>query len=268
MDELLRNWLFTLGFNVTRRTKPADVLGLIRKLRPQNCEKELIRIGGDGDGGYLIPDDLVGIEYCFSPGVSTQSNFENHLANLEIRSFLADYSVDSPPISRPEFTFDKKFLGAANRDQFFTLAAWKEKHLKGYTGELMLQMDIEGFEYEVILSTPEELLSQFRIIVIEFHFMDRLFDRFSFEIISSSFEKLLQRFHILHIHPNNKGGCLSTGDIAVPRTIEFTFLNKNRVSHISPERTFPHRLDSDNAVGKPSLPLPKCWYCDRIPGAL
>jgi len=150
----------TLGAQPLEITKPDDVLGLIGKLTPQDCGRNLIRIGGSGDGGYLIPDDLDGIEYCFSPGVSTVSNFENELANLNIKSFLADYSVDSPPIAREEFTFDKKFLGSTDYGQFFTLTSWKDKYLKDYAGDLILQMDIEGGEYEVIINTPDHVLDQ------------------------------------------------------------------------------------------------------------
>lgn len=260
MPELIKKWLFARGLNVSRQTRTEEVLGLIRKLRPQDCGKALIRIGSDGDGGYLVPDDLAGLEYCFSPGVSTRSHFEEHLADLKIRSFLADYSVESPPVSRPEFTFDKKFLGAVDQGHFFTLASWKDKYLKDYSGDLMLQMDIEGFEYEVILSTPVDLLNQFRIIVIEVHSIDRLFDRFGFGIISAFFGKLLQFFDVVHIHPNNCCGSVRKGDIEVPRVAEFTFLNKNRVSQIQPAKTFPHMLDKDNVDGNSPLPLPKCWY--------
>jgi len=262
MEELARRWLLTLGLNVTRSTKTADVLGLIRKLRPYDCGIDLIRIGAYMDGGYLVPNDLVGIEYCFSPGVSTTCHFEDHLANLKIRSFLADYSVDSPRVLRPEFTFDKKFLGATDRNEFITLATWKDNYLKDYIGDLILQMDIEGCEYEVILSTPKVLLKQFRIIVIEFHFLDRVFDRFAFGIISSSFDRLLEYFHVVHIHPNNGGGSVRRGNVEVPGTIEFTFLNKNRARRTEPQREFPHKLDIDNVAEKPPLPLPKCWYSE------
>ena len=246
MEELVKKWLFARSLNVSRQTKVEDVLALIRKLSPQDCGKELIRIGADGDGGYLIPNDLVGIEYCFSPGVSTRSHFEEHLANLKIRSFLADYSVVAPPISRPEFTFDQKFLGAIDQGIFFTLSTWKNKYLEGYTGDLLLQMDIEGYEYEVILSAPPDLLNQFRIIVIELHFLDKLFDRFAFGLISTCFDKLLQFFHVVHIHPNNCCGAVRKGDVEVPRVIEVTFLNKRRVGQIKRATAFPHALDKDN----------------------
>jgi hypothetical protein len=251
--------LLPLGYYATRRTELSNVLGLIRELRPQECGKDLIRIGGTGDGGYLIPDDLEGIEYCFSPGVNTVSNFENHLADLGIKSFLADYSVDRPPISRPEFTFDKKFLGSSDRGCYFTLASWKDKYIKDYSGDLILQMDIEGCEYEVILNIPDSLLNQFRIMVIEFHYLDRLFDPVTFFLLSASFRKILQSFHVVHIHPNNIGGSVKVGDIEVPRVLEFTFLNKRREASTKQQLVFPHKLDVEN-TGKDTLHLPRCWY--------
>ena len=248
------------GFNVMWETERSQVLKLIEKLRPRDCGKKLIRIGAKGDGGYLVPDDLDGIEYCFSPGVNTISEFENQLADRNIKSFLADFSVESPPIMRPEFTFDKKFLGATDNERFFTLASWKEKYLKGYAGDLILQMDIEGGEYPVILNTSDELLNQFRILVIEFHALDRLFDPFIFGLYSTCFEKLLTSFYVAHIHPNNFYGSVKRGNIEIPRLMEFTFLNKKRVRSSTPAQSFPHALDEVNVPSRRDVCLPRCWY--------
>lgn len=255
-----RSGLFALGYDVTAHARTSDVLELIRDLRPHDCGKPLIRIGAERDGGYLVPDDLEGIEYCFSPGVSTLSEFENHLADLGIKSFLADYSVDAPPILRPEFVFDKKFLGSSNRGEFFTLASWKDKYIKDYTGDLILQMDIEGFEYQVILSTPEDLLKQFRILVIEFHNLGRIFDSFAFELFSAGFRKVLEFFHVAHIHPNNCCGSINKDGIEIPKVMEITFFNRNRVIGAKPQETFPHPLDADNFSNIKPLRLPECWY--------
>lgn len=260
MINAVKNRVLSLGITAARQTKTSDVQHLIEKLRPEDCGKDLIRIGGKGDGGYLIPDDLQGIEYCFSPGVSTMSEFENHLADLGIKSFLADYSVESPPITRPEFIFDKKFLGSTDSGRFFTLATWKDKYLKDYKGDLILQMDIEGFEYQVIANTPDQLLDQFRILVIEFHSLDRLFDPWSFELLESCFEKLLEHFCVAHIHPNNDAGTVKRKDLEIPEVLEFTFLNKKRVSRTKPKTNFPHKLDQDNFPTKRPLNLPECWY--------
>jgi hypothetical protein len=254
-----RSALFSLGYNVSEMTSDADLEAFMSKVRPVDCGIELIRIGGETDGGYLVPDDLGGIEYCFSPGVSTVADFENQLANLHIKSFLADYSVDAPPVQRPEFVFDKKFLGAADRGHYMTLDTWKDKYLRDYSGDMILQMDIEGAEIEVILSISDHLLDQFRILAIEFHAMNRLLDPFGFEIYSSCFEKLLDKFHVVHIHPNNCCGSIVKGAFEFPRVMEFTFLNKRRAHALRPLTSFPHKLDRQNMAGEP-MALPACWY--------
>jgi Methyltransferase FkbM domain len=258
-NETLKSLLFTLGVSASKLTNTDEVLGLIKKMRPLDCGIELIRMGGNGDGGYLIPDDLEGIEYCFSPGVSTVSTFENQLADRHIKSFLADYSVDAPPVLRPEFIFDKKYLGASDHGNYITLSSWKDKYLKDYAGDLILQMDIEGAEYEVLLNAPTNLLNQFRIVVIEFHFLERLFDPFAFRLMSTCFEKLLDSFYVAHLHPNNYAKSVKKGEIEVPKYLEVTYINKKRVLHTSPQTAFPHKLDADNTRNKP-LPLPECWY--------
>jgi hypothetical protein len=236
------------------------VLRVIESLRPQDSGKPLIRIGGNADGGYLIPDDLDGIEYCFSPGVGTVADFENALANLGIKSFLADYSVESAPLNRPEFTFDKKFLGITNNGQFMTIDSWKDKYLNDYAGDLILQMDIEGFEWQVIANASDKMLDRFRIMVIEFHNLQRLFDLFDFRLFSSCFEKILEHFGVVHIHPNNCSGSVKRGLVEVPRNLEITFLNKRRIERTRPQLAFPHPLDRDNLPDRQPLPLPRCWY--------
>jgi len=255
----LRSGFLSFGLYSVGRTNLRNILGLIEKLRPQDCGRELVRIGSPGDGGYLIPDDLEDIEYCFSPGVNRTSDFENDLANRGIRSFMADYSVDAPPISRAEFVFDKKFIGASDREGYMTLQTWKDKYLKNYSADLILQMDIEGSEYEVIFNAPNGLLNQFRIAVIEFHYLDRLFEPFMFSILSSCFEKLLHYFYVVHIHPNNGWGSFKVREVDIPRVMEFTFFNKRRAGKPQPRIDFPHHLDADNTC-ESSIVLPKCWY--------
>jgi hypothetical protein len=260
LNTFIKDAVFAAGVTLTKHINSADILDLISTLRPQDCGKDLIRIGGDGDGGYLLPNDLEGIQYCFSPGVGGVADFESHLATLNIKSFLADYSVHSLPTERPEFTFDRKFLSANDTESSFTLQTWRDRYLKDYTGDLLLQMDIEGFEYEVILSTPIEILNGFRIMVIEFHYLHKMFDPFIHTLYKTCFERILKNFHVAHIHPNNCCGSVRKGEIEVPRVLEFTFYNKNRVSHTSNRHKFPHPLDRDNVAANKTLLLPKCWY--------
>ncbi len=248
----------------TPKVADAEVLQLIRSLRPRHCGSPLIRIGEAADGGYLVPDDLCGIEYCFSPGVSDTAVFENALAERSIHSFLADYSVARPPLERPEFTFDRKYIGAVNDEVYMTLEAWKERYLPGYGGEMLLQMDIEGAEYEVILSTPLSLLASFRILIIELHWLERLFDPFAFGIVKACCQKLLSRFYVVHAHPNNCSGLLRHNGIEIPDVMELTFYSLARRAPGAFCSTYPHPLDVDNCRASAPMILPECWWSERL----
>lgn len=259
MNRLIREAAFSLGYNLTPKVRDTDVLRLIRSLRPRHCGRPLVRIGAPADGGYLLPDDLADLEFCFSPGVSGIAEFENQLAVRGIRSFLADRSVTGPPIVRREFVFDRRHIGAIDNDTHMTLATWKQKYLPHYDHDLLLQMDIEGAEYEVLLSAPEQVLRQFRIIIVEMHWLERLFDPFAFRIMNACLEKLLKQFYVVHLHPNNCGGRIVRDGIEVPHVMEITFYNRARAVPQDFCATFPHPLDADNCHRLPALPLPACW---------
>src|SRR5690554_7786815 len=53
----------------------------------------LLRIGGDADGSYLVPDDLHGVSACFSPGVNKIKYFEDYLTDrYGIECHMCDFS--------------------------------------------------------------------------------------------------------------------------------------------------------------------------------
>ena len=222
-------------------------------------DKELIRLGPKGDGGYLLPDDLAGIEACFSPGVSFLSGFEKDCADLGIKIFLADKSVERPVESHALFYFTKKYLGATTSGNFITLDDWVNSSLSGSQSDLMLQADIEGYEYGLFLSASDHLMRRFRIIIVEFHHLDQLWNQPFFQLASRAFDKVLQTHTCIHIHPNNYSSPLHRGGLVIPEMAEFTFLRNDRLSNPSYATTFPHPLDFDNTP-KTHLPLPKCWY--------
>jgi hypothetical protein len=262
-DRLVRDSLIRaigrLDYHVTDRTPPEDVRRVLRSLRPIDGGYELIRLGPDGDGGYLVPDDLVGIEYAFSPGVSTESGFEAALAARGQRVFLADYSVDGPAETNASFVFEKKFVGGLSDDTYMTLERWKNATIGAYDGDLLLQMDVEGGEYETLLACPAALLAQFRIMVIEFHYLHELLNRRYFELVARVFQRVLQTHSVVHIHPNNCCGSVKAGDLELPRIAEFTLQRNDRLKRHAYCRTFPHPLDRDNTP-KATLALPRCWY--------
>jgi hypothetical protein len=243
----------------TPLTDPGDMGRFIRSLQPVATDRDLIRLGPDADGGYLIPDDLDGIEACFSPGVSTVSGFEKDCADRGIKVFLADKSVEGPAESHELFGFTKKFVGAVSDKDFMTLDGWVNDSLTTLDTDLILQIDIEGAEYEVFLSASEGLIKRFRIIVAEFHWLEQLWSRPYFDLAKRAFDKILRDHTCVHIHPNNCCGSVKKAGLDIPSVMEFTFLRNDRIHRTSARTDFPHPLDRDNLPETP-LVLPKCWF--------
>jgi hypothetical protein len=255
MSEITNNPLT----NFLRSPNREEILNFIRKLKPYATEYPLTRIGPNFDGGYLLPDDLKDIKTCYSPGVGYSSNFELDLAQRGIRSFMADGSVDGPATLHPLFSFEKKFLGDCDSESHTTLASWINRHTPN-DENLILQMDIEGGEYPVLYSTPEEILKRFRIVCIEFHRLHLLWERSSLDHLNVIFDKILRNFTVVHLHPNNYERGYIRDNITIPPVLEITFLRNDRVSKKTNTELFPHPLDFNNGSHFPPFQLPIEWY--------
>ena len=260
LRDVTRQLFLSSGKSIADATAIKDLERFIIKFRPKSVGKKLVRIGGKGDGAYLLPDDFIGISKCFSPGVDTTSNFEEELAErYDIHSFMVDFSVVKPPIESEFFTFDKKFLGNKNNEKFIRLEDWVKNNTND-NSDLILQMDIEGAEYEVIIDTPHEIFKKFRIMAIEFHFLDMIFNKNAFKMVEAVFDKLSYDFTVAHIHPNNSRPIIIKNSIEIPELLEFTFLRNDRVIDSDEKLSFPHILDEQCAPHRPSRHLPKCWW--------
>ena len=246
------------GWTISKSTSPKAIKKLISELKP--IKTDLVRIGPDTDGGYLVPDDLSGIEYCFSPGTSDQVGFELDLANRGKKIYLADWSVEKPPASHENFYFTKTFIGNYSDTNFISLEEWIDLQNLPSNSDLLLQMDVEGFEYEILLATPIDVLKKFRVIVVEFHNLGKLFENEFFQFASLAFRKLLKNHSCVHIHPNNFGQQTERYGIQIPHLLEFTFYRKDRIKTNENANSFPHKLDVDNFSKLPCCDLPKSWY--------
>ena len=90
--DALGNYLLSKKIRISQTVNQASLEDFFRKIHPIDSGHPLVRLGGEGDGGYLVPDDLDGIGACFSPGVSDVANFELAFANRGVKS-LPDYSL-------------------------------------------------------------------------------------------------------------------------------------------------------------------------------
>lgn len=238
-----------------KRQRMAKALDM---LRPFAVDHPLIRLGPEADGGYLVPDCLDGLTASFSPGVSFEFGFDMDLLNRNIPVHMADASVSKPDNLPCGASFDSLFLGAQTKGDWITLTDWVARHAPD-SGDLMLQMDIEGHEFDVLANTPAETLGRFRLMVIEFHHLHRFprpsdFDRFEAALLN-----LGRDFVCVHLHPNNVARPVGVGPHKIAPFFEATLLRRDWALGLRPNDSFPHPLDKPCAPDHPDVAMGRFW---------
>lgn len=245
-------------------TRTEDLRRLVTRLKPVDPGRPLIRLGGCHDGGYLVPDDFVGMAHSFSPGVGDDIRFDVDVAARGLQVHFADGSVPHLPTPHPNYTFQSKFIRSYSDEaaRCLSMDDWYESTpASHHTGDMLLEMDVEGAEYEIVHSMSERLLRRFRIVVIEFHSLTLLGARQTFPFMRSAFHKLLKYHRVVHIHPNNFGlGTFDFNGIELPTVLEMTFYRSDRCLAHDRYPSFPHALDQENHPRLPPVPLPKSWW--------
>ncbi len=239
-----------------------DLNTFVRQLIPY--EVDLIRIGSAQDGGYLLPAGVMkNITKVFSPGVGSSSDFEIYFAEQGIPCFLADASVQGPLIPNENFHFLKQFLGSyQTAEQYISFNQWVTANSEPEERNFLLQMDIEGWEYNNLLYVEDAVLSKFDVLVIEFHRFNDVCFKSSFPFFQLLFQRLLEHFIPVHLHPNNQAGYVKCYDLHVPELLEVTFLRKGIVTEpLKRKTTVTHALDTPNVSGDFQISL-ESWFSE------
>lgn len=266
IKEAIKNLLGIFGLNIYKSNKK-DIEDFIKKIFVHDLGYNLIRVGSNGDGGYLVPNILKQISYCFSPGVGGIVHFENDLQKRGIKCFLADCTVQDPSNKIEKYDFIKKNINVFNDSNNITLESWISQKLKENKkkleniNNLMLQMDIEGDEIAILLDIKEHIIKKFKIMIIEFHNFEFIGNKLSIKIYKQVFEKILKNFDIAHIHPNNCCGFKRVFKYKIPRVMEITFLRKD-ISKFRKKikNKLPHTLDFKCVNHKKDISLPNYFY--------
>lgn len=223
------------------------VTAVLSRFTPFRSVLELQRVGSRHDGGYLIPRDLSQVSALYSPGVGDNVEFDLQIASKGIPVFLADNSVDFKVEDQPLVKFRKKHLGLQESDSQITLDAWiKEDRPTVERNSLMLQMDIEGAEWEVLGYQRAETLKKFGVIVVEIHELQKVFTKSGLEEVSSWLDTITANHRIVNTHINNGEIDVSYRGVDVPPIVELVLLRDESHYTWEPETEIPHPLETAN----------------------
>ncbi len=227
------------------------VRSILRLIEPRDARGfRKVRVGGEGDGGYVMLDDFSGIAAAYSLGISTDVTWDAAIAARGIDVFQYDHTVAGPPETNPRFHFRRCGIAGADRAPFRSLPSLMEEngHLAA-GGDLLLKCDIEAAEWEALAALGLEHLGLFRQIVVEFHGLrDLHVPRFA-AIAGPVLAALTAQHRVVHVHGNNYAAYAVTAGLPVPTVLELTFSRCDDKRFTRPRRTFPTRLDRPNNPG-------------------
>jgi len=237
-----------MGFYPAPLIKRSDLKTMNDLLRPVLNGHQLIRLGSEKDGGYLLPNDLEGIRQCISPGVSNNMSFETEVWDkFEIESLMYDGSCDAPSSITSNQKFYQLFVGAVDKPNYISMSEIIKEHVPYKDQDLLGQIDIEEGEYEFIKYASQSDVSKFRILIIEFHNLEMWLNaKFFNETVLPIFDKLNFSFDLVHNHPNTACGYYKYKGVKFPKVVELTFHRKDRAKSYGGFAELPHPLDKDN----------------------
>jgi hypothetical protein len=242
--------------------------------------KDLIRVGGANDGGYVTSKSIIIDSSCLlSIGISYDISFEYDFVKLSsvtkpvymydkttqpyslkyiISRILSSIKFVSPKpmLAYIRFLFKLNYLLNSNsllsKKNVSNTSGIKEITISQILSNIpfkegiFLKIDIEGNEYEILPDIIKHVAS-FSSVVIEFHNVGVYF-----EIITDFLNDLSSSGLLLdHLHVNNYGGSSETG---LPNVLELSF--SRSVSRKSPVIELPYpNLDSPNSPFRPDYKI-------------
>ncbi|KVH48566.1 hypothetical protein WJ39_11840 [Burkholderia diffusa] len=214
--------------------------------------KRLIRKGRPHDGGYAMLDHGLEGAIAYSLGINDDVSWDLDMASLGCQVYQYDHTIDRLPVQHPNFHWFKKGIAASpsidgTLDRLDDLIA-RNGH-KGRS-DLILKMDIEGFEWEVFEAMSPETLAQFSQITLEVHTL-ALADAKLQEKIVGALERLYAVHQPVHVHANNHGYIGVIGGVVLPDTMEVTYVRRADHRFMSCARMFPSEIDM---ACRPDLP--------------
>jgi hypothetical protein len=202
------------------------------------------RFGRNLDGGYVMLDDLAGIDAAYSFGISDDVTWDLAIAQLGIPVYQFDESVSHSPVPHSLFIFTRSHIASERSDSNSLESIAGISNRFHHAGKkLIFKMDIEGAEWEILDAIDENLLAQFDQIVCELHHLSRLSGHPFRVRVLRVLAKLNARHRLIHVHANNSAPVYRFPDFTFPDCLEVTYVLAQGRRFEPCAETFPGPLD-------------------------
>ena len=229
------------------------VLDFLALLAPYRIDGiDLIRVGRESDGGYVMLDDFAGIAGALSCGIADETSWDMAMAERGLPVVQVDDSIEGPRDSHPLWTFHRRRVSAtASEPNAITLPELIAL-CPGSGDSLLAKIDIEGSEWTTLPAAGESL-SRCRQLVIEFHDFDRLADPAWRATAMAVLQTVVATHWPIHVHGNNFEPLVVLGGVPVPRVCEVTFALRSRYRMTPAPGLVPSPIDFPNNAASADL---------------
>ncbi len=220
-----------------------------------NCQLE--RFGEPHDGGYLMCGNLMsGIESGYSYGIGGYDKWGCDVsAKLDVAVHQYDcFDTRQPLCFRGDTIFHAECVGATTSTEdgraFDTIASHFRRNGDA-SKRIVLKIDVEGAEWDALLTAPEAVLEQIDQLAVEFHWQEDEQFRWIQDVKHLDVvRRLKQFFEVAHIHFNN-ASCIGDLHPFPSSAYEVLFVSK-RLAIVGQSRKV-HTLHPLDAPNNPSL---------------
>ena len=262
-----------------------------KKLLPIEID-DLIRIGRENDGGYVLPKSIFNLcDGLLSYGINKDWSFEKDFLKENPRAIIHCYDHTLNLLSLLIFTlksffltimhallFDKKrclnsISGLYTIFDYFLFFKRKLIHFRNriWDSNIKNSKTIKDSLSSIVSMNTKKIFVKMDIETAEYRVLDSLFktketivgmviEFHKLDEYTSEFNRIidlaLKSFYIVHIHGNNYSKTFLKNNF--PTTVEITFMNKNFIKHPikDSKKKYPvNDLDQANRFSKPDHKL-------------
>jgi len=207
-----------------------------------------VRNGGENDGGYVMVNHGLNDTSVYNFGIGQEVTWDQAMANRGNTIYQFDHTIEQPPLVVGTTVFRRAGLGSTTTEMFVSL--WDALTANGDQdrNDLILNIDIEGGEWDILPALLVRDLAPFSQIVIELHDLLRFVTLSDFQAkVVASLSSLFRTHQIVHLHANNWGARGIAGNVMGYDVLELTLLRKSDWMFETYRRTLPLDLDRPNA---------------------
>lgn len=215
-----------------------------------------VRIGGANDGGYVMVDRGLDNTSVYNFGIGNEVTWDQAMAERGNTVYQFDHTIDVPPPVVGSTAFTRKGLGAYSDDSFVSLSDALSANGDNDRSDLVLNIDIEGGEWDILPNLSPHELTPFTQIVMELHgLLNAIVDSKFRTRVYESLRVLYATHQLVHVHANNWGAHAMANGVFGYDVLEVTLVRKTDWEFIECDERFPRDQDRPNCPHRPELRL-------------